>query len=99
VAALDRGTQGALQRNSLQYVALARSELNVIPIDLAIEGCAGIDAASRATCSRVFHLTNAAPPTLRWLCDVTTNTLGFKPVEIVKDAGDLDPEPAAKGAA
>jgi len=91
VAYLHQMSSGALLKNSLRYVARAETELNVIPIDSVVEDCVGIDAAGAATYNQVFHLTNTAPPTVRWLCDVTTNTLGIKPVEIVDDGEDLDP--------
>jgi len=91
VAYLHQSTAGALTKNSLRYVARGDTQLNVIPIDSVVEDCVGIDAAGAATHKQVFHLTNTAPPTVRWLCDVTTNTLGIKPVELVDDGEDLDP--------
>ncbi len=91
VAYLHQTSAGALSKNSLRYVAEAETQLNVIPIDSVVEDCVGIDAAGQATHNQVFHLTNSSPPTVRWLCDVTTNTLGIQPVELVDDGEDLDP--------
>ncbi len=91
LAHLAQMTGPALTNKPLQFVGRADAELNVIPIDSFVEDCIGIDQAGRATYDRVFHLTNAAPPTLRWICDVTAKTIGILPLEIVADENTLDP--------
>jgi thioester reductase-like protein len=91
VAALAEQSGGALQTRSLRYAGVAEAEVNVIPIDSIVEDCAGIDTAGAATHDQVFHLTNRAAPTMRWLCDITARTLGIARIEIVDDAAELDP--------
>jgi nucleoside-diphosphate-sugar epimerase len=91
LAALAEATGGVLRRQPLRYVARPEAPLNVVPIDSIVEDCLGIDAAGDATRNRVFHLTNAAPPTIRWLCDVSAATLGLVPLELVADERELDP--------
>lgn len=91
VAALAEQTGGALRARPLRVVGRADSEVNVIPIDSIVEDCAGIDAAGAATHDQVFHLTNRAAPTMRWLCDITARTLGLAPFEIVDEDAELDP--------
>jgi len=90
VAALDAATDGALRRRSLRYVARPDAELNVVPIDSVVEDMAGIDAAGPATYGRAFHLTNASAPTVRWILDAVTDTLGLQRIDIVSDEGHLD---------
>jgi hypothetical protein len=82
---------GALESNPLRYVAEADAEINVIPVDSVVEDCIGIDAAGAATHDRVFHLTNAAAPTIGWITDVVADTLKIRPIEIVSDESELDP--------
>ena len=91
VAALNERTDGALKRQPLRYVARAETEINVIPINSVVEDCVGIDAAGQATYNRVFHLTNTAAPTARWLCDATSKALGILPIELVDSEAELDP--------
>ncbi len=91
VAGLNAQTGGALERQPLRYVARADTEINIIPINSVVEDCVGIDAAGAATLNRVFHLTNTAAPTVRWLCDATSKALGILPIELVADESDLDP--------
>lgn len=91
VAALAEQTGEALRSRPLRYIGRADAEVNIIPIDSVVEDCAGIDAAGRVTHDRVFHLTNRAAPTMRWLCDITTRTLGLAPMEIVDEDAELDP--------
>lgn len=91
LAALDEAAGGALRRQSLRYVARENAPLNVVPIDSIVEDAIGIDAAHSATHDRVFHLTCANPPTIRWLCDQVTGSLGLRPVEIVDREAELDP--------
>jgi nucleoside-diphosphate-sugar epimerase len=91
VAALNQMSGGALTYRPLRYVGRPKSELNIVPIDSVVEDCIGIDRAGDKTLGRVFHLTNTQPPKVRWLCDVTTNTLGLEPIELVDDENELDP--------
>lgn len=91
VAALNQMSGGALTYRPLRYVGRARSELNIVPIDSVVEDCVGIDRAGEKTLDLVFHLTNTQPPRVRWLCDVTTNTLGLEPIDLVDDESELDP--------
>lgn len=91
VAALNEMSGGALEGNSLRYVARADAEVNLIPVDSVVEDCIGIDAAGAATHDRVFHLTNTAAPTIAWITDVVADTLKIQPIEIVSDEAELDP--------
>lgn len=91
LATLNEMASGALARQSLRYVAREDAVLNVVPVDSIVEDAIGIDAAGSATYNRVFHLTNESAPTIRWLCDEVTETLGLARVEIVTDESELDP--------
>ena len=91
VAALNQMSGGALTYRSLQYVGRGDADLNIVPIDSVVEDCVGIDRAGPRTHNQAFHLTNTQPPTVRWLCDVTTSTLGLEPIELIDDERGLDP--------
>jgi len=91
LAALADGTGDLLRRQPLRYLARPDAVLNVIPVDSVVEDCLGIDAAGAATQDRVFHLTNGAAPTNRWLCDVSAATLGLMPIALIGEEGALDP--------
>ncbi|RMH36520.1 MAG: NAD-dependent epimerase/dehydratase family protein [Deltaproteobacteria bacterium] len=91
IAALDKQSGGRLRRQVLRYVARPDAEVNIIPINAVIDDCIGIDAAGPRTYGHVFHLTNTAAPTVRWVCDMTARALGLYGIEIVDRDDDLDP--------
>jgi nucleoside-diphosphate-sugar epimerase len=91
VAALNDLSGGALERAALRYIGRPDAEINIIPIDSVVEDCVAIDEAGESTYGHVFNLTNAAAPTLRWICDMTAAALGLKPIELVDPDADLDP--------
>ncbi len=90
VAVLKQASGSALENRSLQYVGSPNAILNVIPIDSVVEDCVAIAEQGAATYNHVFNLTNTEAPTVQWLCDVTTDTLGMAPIRMVNKDTELD---------